>query len=394
MNKVVCKLVCSLAVLFAASFMQSCATKKTVETPVRENHVITVSADSVYTEVISTKEGAKDMDVLVKISFDEPNNTLSVSLTSEHNLFGFKNNSLYKNVIRNKRISLQRLPYKVISEGEMTYRLSKDVRYNIPGCNDKHTFNAWVSSTGLHPQTEDYIMVTDTITQKFDITADTTITITLGDVMMMQRSVSKKNRYDLIYYINLDKQYEIRIGRNPCFGKSEEISSTKSLLEEIQNNYKILASKYPNVESLNAETLAALEDVRVKLEAQYPKMDTNNDCPTIQSMLQEYNSYVDSIAKLADVKAEFAHKRPRLSIPADQLLAVARMVDNNVASWLVSNDVVEKADLVKRNKKLIEDINKKLSRKMQMDREQTHALSVFKKAERYFNETCLQNNKK
>jgi hypothetical protein len=123
-------------------------------------------------------------------------------------------------------------------------------------------------------------------------------------------------------------------------------------------------------------------------------MDTNNDCPTIQSMLQEYNSYVDSIAKLADVKAEFAHKRPRLSIPADQLLAVARMVDNNVASWLVSNDVVEKADLVKRNKKLIEDINKKLSRKMQMDREQTHALSVFKKAERYFNETCLQNNKK
>jgi hypothetical protein len=112
-----------------------------------------------------------------------------VSLTSEHNLFGFKNNSLYKNVIRNKRISLQRLPYKVISEGEMTYRLSKDVRYNIPGCNDKHTFNAWVSSTGLHPQTEDYIMVTDTITQKFDITADTTITIALGDVMMMQRCI-------------------------------------------------------------------------------------------------------------------------------------------------------------------------------------------------------------
>ena len=79
---------------------------------------------------------------------------------------------------------------------------------------------------------------------------------------------------------------------------------------------------------------------------------------------------------------------------ADQLLAVARMVDNNVASWLVSNDVVEKADLVKRNKKLIEDINRKLSRKMRMDREQSHALYVFKRAEKYFNETCLQNNKR
>jgi hypothetical protein len=169
-----------------------------------------------------------------------------------------------------------------------------------------------------------------------------------------------------------------------------ETTSAEQTLERCKGAEVVITNKV----ILDAETLAALEVVRVKLEAQYPKIDTNNDCPTIQSMLQEYNSYVDSIAKLADVKAEFAHKRPRLSIPADQLLAVARMVDNNVASWLVSNDVVEKADLVKRNKKLIEDINKKLSRKMQMDREQTHALSVFKKAERYFNETCLQNNKK
>ena len=137
-----------------------------------------------------------------------------------------------------------------------------------------------------------------------------------------------------------------------------------------------------------------MEEVRLKLENQYPKVEANSECPEVQSILQEYNSYVDSIAKLADVKAEFAQKRPRLTLPADQLLAVARMVDNNVASWLVSNDVVEKADLVKRNKKLIEDINRKLSRKMRMDREQSHALYVFKRAEKYFNETCLQNNKR
>ena len=114
MNKVVCKLVCSLVVLFAATLMPSCASKKALEAPVKGNQVITVSADAPYTEVISTKEGAKDMDVQVKIEFDEPNNTLKVSLTSGHNLFGFKNNSLYKNVIRNKKISLARLPYKVV----------------------------------------------------------------------------------------------------------------------------------------------------------------------------------------------------------------------------------------------------------------------------------------
>jgi uncharacterized protein YutE (UPF0331/DUF86 family) len=365
-----------------------------LEMPVKQNQVVVISNDTPYTEVIPTKEGSKEMDVLLKMSFDEPNNTLTIALTSKYNLFGFKNNSLYKNVIRNKKISLARLPYKVVSEGEMTYRLSKNVRNNIPGCNDKHTFNAWVSSTGLHPKNAEYIMVVDTLSQTFDIVADTTITINLADIMMMTRSVSKKNRYDINYYTNLDKQYEVVIDRNPCLAMDAELESTKAMLEDIQANYTTLADKYPSIEELNAETLQALEEARVKLVTRYNKVETTHECPTIQTMLESYNSYVDSIAKLSEVKKEFAHKRPKLSVPADQLLAVARMVDNNVASYLVSNDVVEKADLVKRNKKLIEDINKKLSKKMTMDKEQTNALSVFKKAERYFNETCLSNKRR
>ena len=390
MNKAVCKLVCSLVVLTTA-FMASCASKKAIEMPIKPYQVITVSEETPYTETISTKEGVKDM--LLKIEYSENDNTLNVSITSQHHLFGFKNNSLYKNVIRNKKISLARLPYKVVSEPDMTYRLSKNIRNNISGCNDKHTFKAWISTTGLHPQMSDYEMVTETLTQKFDIVGDTTITVTLGDIMMMERSVSKKNRYDLTFYTNLNKSYVVNINRNPCLGKEAELDSTQTLLDEIKENYTSLASKYPNVENLTQETLLALEEVRVKLETKYKKKETTNECPAIASMLENYNTYVDSIAKLADVKAEFAHKRPRLSMPADQLLAVARMVDTNVASWLVSNDVVEKADLVKRNRHLIDDINKKISNKMRMDTEQTKAYAVFKKAERYFNETC-QNKKK
>lgn len=374
--------------------MASCASKKAIEMPIKPYQVITVSEETPYTETISTKEGAKDMDMLLKIEYSENDNTLNVSITSQHHLFGFKNNSLYKNVIRNKKISLARLPYKVVSEPEMTYRLSKNIRNNISGCNDKHTFKAWISTTGLHPQTSDYEMVTETLKQKFDIVGDTTINIALGDIMTMERSVSKKNRYDLNFYTNLDKQYQVLVKHNPCFGMASELDSTKAMLDDIKSNYTTLAEKYPSVENLNAETLQALEEVRLKLATKYTKVESTNECPQIQSTLDEYNSYVDSIAKLADVKAEFAHKRPRLSVPAEQLLAVARMVDNNVASWLVSQDVVEKSDLVKRNRKLIDDINKKLSKNMRMDKEQSTALSVFKKAEKYFNETCLSNKKR
>ena len=392
MKTVVSKLVC-LCTLFSVIIFTAC---KTTNLPqqVAETQVIAISANHPYTEIIPTKKDTKDMSVQVKMEFDEPNNVLIVSFTSAHNLFGFKNSSLYKNVIRDKKISVERLPYKVQSETSMTYRLSKDVRSNIAGENSKHIFKPLISTTGLHAQTSDYIMVTDTLTQKFDIVGDTTITVCLGDIMLMERSVSKKNRYDIIHYANLDKTYEIRVGRNPCLGKQEEMDSVMVMLDEITTNYTTLLEKYPPVENLNAETLLALEEVRVKLEAKYPKVDTTNECPQIQTMLENYNSYVDSIAKLADIKAEFTHKRPKLTVPADQLLAVARMVDANVSSYLVSNDVVEKLDLVKRNKKLIDDINKKLSRNMRMDKEQRNALSLFKKAEKYFTETCLSNNTK
>ena len=393
MNRVICKIVCCCTLLLVTTVTQSCKTSYK-SLPTSEKQVIAISNDHPYSEIIPTKKDAKDMSVQVKIEFDEPNNVLSVCLSSAHNLFGFKNASLYKNVIKNKKLSVEMLPYKVETEQDMTYKLSKNIRNNIPGSNSKHNFQPWISTTGLRPQTSDYVMVTDTLKQKFDIVGDTTITVCLGDIMMMERSVSKKNRYDLIHYTTLNKVYELRIGRNPCFGKDDEMSSAQTLLDEVQNDYNTLSSKYKPIGNLTMQTLQALDEVRVKLEAKYPKIEINSACPEVQNIQEQYNLCVDSIAKLADIKAEFARKRPTLSISADQLLAVAKMVDNNVASWLVSNDSVEKSDLVKRNKKLIEDVNKKLSRNMKMDKEQAKALSVFKKAEKYFNETCLECNKK
>ena len=74
MNKVFCKIVCSLVVLTTA-FMASCASKKAIEMPIKPYQVITVSEETPYTETISTKEGVKDM--LLKIEYSENDNTLN-----------------------------------------------------------------------------------------------------------------------------------------------------------------------------------------------------------------------------------------------------------------------------------------------------------------------------
>ena len=158
MNRVVSKVVFWCALFSVIILTEACKTSHLPQ-PVAEAQVIAISANQPYTEIIPTKKDAKDMTVHLKMEFDEPNNVLVVSFTSAHNLFGFKNSSLYKNVIRDKKISVERLPYKVQSEYGMTYRLSKTVRDNIPGTNSKHTFKPLISTTGLHSQSSDYVMV-------------------------------------------------------------------------------------------------------------------------------------------------------------------------------------------------------------------------------------------
>jgi hypothetical protein len=69
-------------------------------------------------------------------------------------------------------------------------------------------------------------------------------------------------------------------------------------------------------------------------------------------------------------------------------------VDNNVASWLISKDVVEKVDLVNRCRLLLDEINQHLVEDVVMDEEQASAVSVFRNAEDYFKKTCLQPKKK
>ena len=82
-----------------------------------------------------------------------------------------------------------------------------------------------------------------------------------------------------------------------------------------------------------------------------------------------------------------------MALGAEQILSVARIVDNNVASWLISTDVVEREELVKRSQILIDEIVPYLMEDVVMDENQAAAVSLFRKAENYFRTTCIQSKK-
>lgn len=356
---------------------------------------IRIAQDKSYTDHVSLKKDSKDMDLMVKFIFDEPNNTLTVSLVSYRNLFVFHDDVRYKQVVKCKKLRPERFPYVVETDAEMKYKLVKELRKQIPRSKKKHIFKRWLSYEGLQPQPMDYKMVNDYIEQKFDILdKDTLVMISLHDLMVMEPIVGKKKRYDFVHYTDLDREYQVHIERNPCLGKEEEIETAKVMVENIRTSYETLKGQYIAQDNPNIETLELLDEMRSMLLEQFPFKEVNSSCPSIRLQLETYNNYVDSIRGLDSFKFDYENRRKTLAVGAEQILGVARIVDNNVASWVVSTDVVEKNDLVKRSQLLIDEINQYLSKDVIMDEEQASAVYMFKKAEKYFKATCIQTKKK
>ena len=356
---------------------------------------IQIAQDATYTDHVSLKKDSKDMDLMVKFVFDEPNNVLTVSLVSYRNLFVFQNDVRYKQVVKHKKLRPDRFPYVVEADAEAKYKLTKELRKQIVGSKKKHVFKRWIEYDGLQPQPIDYKMVNDYIEQKFDILdKDTLVTIALRDLLVMEASATKKKQYDFLYFTDLDRKYQICILRNPCLGKDDEIEAARGLVESVRTNYETLQQQYVSMGTSNQETLLLLQEMRGILLEQFPYKKETSACPTVRQYWDSYNCYIDSISQLEEYHLNFEKQRAKLAIGAEQILGVARIVDNNVASWLISKDVVEKVDLVNRCRLLLDEINQHLVEDVVMDEEQASAVSVFRKAEDYFKKTCLQPKKK
>ena len=129
---------------------------------------IEVDGNEPYVDHVSLMEGSTDMDLLVKFMFDEPNNSLTVSLISYRKLFVFQDNTRYSRAVWCFKLRPNKLSYVVESDEQARYKLTKALRKSIKP-RRKHIFKRWIEYEGLQPQPTDYKMVNDYIEQTFDI---------------------------------------------------------------------------------------------------------------------------------------------------------------------------------------------------------------------------------
>lgn len=357
---------------------------------------ITVSQDTAYTDHISLEVDSRDKDVMVKFVFDEAANTLTVNLISYRTMFVFREDVRFKPTIKGRTLRPDQLPYVVTFDPSEKYTISKLFKSTVPRPRKKYVFKRWVDYEGLQPAPQEYAMVNDYVSQTFDILGKRNqVKMTLRDIMLMD-DISKhpnKKRYEISYGRDMFREYNIQILRNPCFGLDEDMAAAKKAEEAVKNAYASIKGKFGKGEVGSQEILASFKDMQAMLLTQYPAKELKSDCPDFQNIWDSYNAYVDSIASMRCVIAATSVNGGitvgQEGVSAKLLHNRARQIDAMVTRWLISNDPIERRDIVKQCDSIIQGVKELLTKQGgARTSEQLRALEVFREAEQYYRLKC------
>lgn len=359
---------------------------------------ITVAQGQSYTDHLSLKVDSKDMDMMVKFVFDEDANQLSVSLISYRTIFVFWDRVRLKPLVKGRTIRPDQLPYVVTYDPKDKYRITKLFKSTVPKPRKTFYFQRWMDYDGLQPVPQEYNMVNDYITQTFDIlNKRNLVTFSLHDIFLMDKTEKKKyNLYEIPFGRDVNIEYQVTIQRNPCLGFGDEIASSQKALEGLTTSFNTLKKNYGGGKALSQEALKAFEDLKKNLLEQYPPKTDSTPCPDLSSVWDVYNQYVDSVKSIHCVLAQDDSTGGELGLPTDNgkvILMKARQLDRTVSRWLISKDANERRDLIRSGQGLIDEVNGIIGNRQGSNLAQRQAISMFRAAERYFNNTCKGNNK-
>lgn len=351
---------------------------------------ITVSADKPYTDNITLAREAGDMDVMIKFSFDEQNNQLTVSLISYRGLFVFREDARYKQVVKCSKLRVEALPYVAASE-PLKYKMPHKFRKQLGKHRKDFVFRRWITYTGVVPEPMEYQMVNDVIEQKFTIVGEksTSVIVTIGDVMIMEPKVNilKKPYYEFLHFASVDTKYHITVLRNPCFALEEQISVANQQVAAAKQAFEGLKTTFPDRTTTSQETIDLFTSTKAMLKEQFPLRDTLSPCPDLRKANVEHNMYVDSINAFS-CRLENPQENTGLDANPAFLLSVSYQIDMNVSRWLLSEDLLERKDIVSECRKLVADAEEYIGVHGVHTPEMRNAYNVYTKAVKYYKVSC------
>ena len=360
--------------------------------------IITLSSETPYTDQLSLRNDDKDMDITVKLDFNEEKNTLAVSINASKMIFVFWDDTHYKTAVHHRWLRPEKLTYVVSSHPQDRFRFTKEPRKKKFCPHKSYIFKTWIKTEGLQPLETEKKLVNEDLEQVYNIDAkDTEVAIRLRDILLMTEGPQKGMRHDynLIYGKDLNTKYQITLKRNPCFGQEEEIKIAQNNLDNIRKSYTIFHKKYGRGVVTSQEELKAFNDLQETLLAKYTKENAPSTCPDIQQARNHYNELIDSIQGItvtlqasASDALEAIGGAEGFAINAKSILANARLLDNTISRWLITRDDAERSDLDEQCRNIIKDTNVMIGNNAGHTPEEQNAIMLFRKAVNYYKKTC------
>ncbi len=335
-----------------------------------------------YADHISFMTGDDEVDLIVKLRFDESANTLTVSALSYFNLLGFEQDVRYGSIIKRRKFKCDKMPYVMESDPAAKYKTTRKLRSGMKPHKRHSIFSSWVEAKGASFEMGKYNVVNDYLERCYNVSADVSnVEVLLHDMLVMdspEKSSKKRVRYDIFAKQDLNINYKVELLRDPCLGEDEALESSATALNNIMKSYGVLTKlggADPNNRSL--DSLNIFNSLKNKMTELYQRSEQHSDCPDVLRNMERYNNYIDSIAV---VKGYYLAPEIDPAIVYD----AARRVDRYNTKWSLTTDEVEKHDIEAECSELIRDIEAKLEEQDRPSDDLNRAMELFWSAESNF----------
>ena len=172
--------------------------------------------------------------------------------------------------------------------------------------------------------------------------------------------------------------------------QSKQRRREKLIVESISKGYASIKEKYGSGKVASKASLSVFQEMKDLLIKQFPHKDMQSPCPDIQQTWDEYNQIVSSISSMTcEVTSSSGNAiAGGEGVSAKLLLNKARQIDAFVSRWLMSNDVIERRDIIQQCESTIQSVNAAVKEQGVRTTEQQQALNVFREAVRYYQSKC------
>lgn len=355
----------------------------------------------VYSETLRLAPDTTEHDLTLTFSLDSSCSTLTVSISSKKNeLFVFYRDVTYGDVFSCcRKLKTEKLPYKVSADPSVKFRMAKKLYKTLPGKRRKYQFHQWIQYENMELIPTAFLMMSDTITQKFKLDANTTkASITLRDIFVLEHNgatPSQWNKMQIVTRKDFNTQYTIEIKNDPCYGEDSLIQSITSAHSQLSTLLTQLIVSFPDGKTTSTDLLEYFHNQRSTILRQYPKRAINTSCPELQNRLDQYNRCVDSILGLqchlsVEAKESIVAIQTAASkrIDPNDILFKARKIDELVALMQLAKTSSERINYKQQCEKIIKETNNQIVGKAISNDEERRALEVFQQASNYFRKNC------